>query len=150
MPVITSGVRVGVRVTRRNRQHLNGRNTRVWRLHNPVDKKIVEFGYIVTVRAFYFDLAAKMVVVRKGVGPDDAEMTFASGAHERVVAWHWRTPAKWNELQVGERGMQFTFSGPRVSIGSFTVPGQHSAFVWPGKRVTELTEKMDCDPASLG
>jgi len=85
-----------MRVTRRNRQHFNGWKTRVWRLHNPVDKKIVKFGHFTAVGTFYFDLAAKMVVGRKRFGPDHAEMTFAIGTHKRIVAWHWRTPASWN------------------------------------------------------
>src|SRR6266850_2137837 len=96
MPVVAAGVRVGIRVARRNRQHFNGRNTRVRSTHDSVDKKIVEFGHFITVGALYFDLAAKMVVGRKRFGPDHAEMMFAIGAHKRVVAWHWRTPASWN------------------------------------------------------
>jgi len=66
MPVVATGVRVGVRVTRRNRQHVDGWNTRVWGLGNSVDKKIVEFGHFITVGALYFDLAARIVVVASG------------------------------------------------------------------------------------
>ena len=66
VPIIATGIRVGVRVTRRNRQHLNGWNTRVWGLGNSVDKKIVEFGHFITVGALYFDLAARIVVVASG------------------------------------------------------------------------------------
>src|SRR6267154_3808323 len=91
MPVVAAGVRVGVRITRRNRQYLNGWNARVCRLHYPVDKKIVGFGYVVTVWALNFDLAAKMVVVRKRVGPDDAEMAFAIRTHKHFIAFHWNS-----------------------------------------------------------
>jgi hypothetical protein len=70
MPVVATDVRVGVRVAGRNRQHFNGWNSRVRRAHDSVDKKIVEFSHVLTVGALYFDLAAKMVVVRKRVGPD--------------------------------------------------------------------------------
>ncbi len=41
-------------------------------------RKIVKFGYFLTVGTLYFDLAAKMVVTRKRFGPDHAEMTFAN------------------------------------------------------------------------
>jgi hypothetical protein len=51
VPVITSGVRVGVRVSRRNRQDLNGRNTRVRSPHNSVNQKIIKFGHFATVGA---------------------------------------------------------------------------------------------------
>jgi len=88
LPVVATGVRVGVWVTGRNRQTVNGWNTRVWGLRNSVDKKIVEFGHFITVGTLHFDLAARMVVTRKSFGPDHAEMMFAIGAHERIVAWH--------------------------------------------------------------
>src|SRR6267154_6811165 len=91
MPVVATGVRVRVRVAGRNRQHLNGWNTRARNAHDSVDKKIVEFSHVLTVGALYFDLAAKMVVLRKGVGPDDAEMTFAIGAHKHPVVLHWNS-----------------------------------------------------------
>jgi len=129
VPIIATGIRVRVRVTRRNRQTVNGWNTRVWSAHDSVDEKIVEFGYIVTVRALYFDLAADMVVAWQWVGPDDAEMTFAIGVHKRIVAWHWRTPA-WNESQVGEVGTAVYFFLFHMSINSCTAPGHNSALVW--------------------
>jgi len=91
MPVVAASIRVRVRVTRRNRQHLNGWNTRLRSAHDSVDEKIVEFSHVVTVGALYFDLAAKMVMVRKRVGPDDAEMTFAIGAHIHLAAFHWNS-----------------------------------------------------------
>jgi hypothetical protein len=88
LPVVATGVRVGVRVTRRNRQHRNGWNTRVWGLRNSVDKKIIKFGDFAAVGTLHFDLAAKMVVAWQWVGPDHAEMMFAIRTHERIVAWH--------------------------------------------------------------
>src|SRR5437016_801949 len=91
MPVVAAGVRVGVRITRRNRQHLNGWNTRVRGAHDSVDQKIVEFSHVPTVGALYSDLAANMVVAWQWVGPDDAEMTFATGTHIHPVAFHWNS-----------------------------------------------------------
>ena len=123
MPVVATGVRVGVRVAGRNRQHFNSWNTRVSSAHDSVYKKIVEFSYLLTVGAFYFDLAAKMVVGWKRFGPDHAEMTFAIGAHKRIVAWHWRTPASWIEVQVGEAGTAFYLFLSHKSMKSFTVAG---------------------------
>jgi hypothetical protein len=60
-------------------------------LHYFVDEIIVQFGDFPAVGALYFDLAAKMVVAWQWVRPDNAEMMFAIGAHERIVAWHWNS-----------------------------------------------------------
>src|SRR5205807_9267983 len=62
----------------------NGQNTRVRSLHYFVDEKIVKLGDFAAVGALHFDLAAKMVVTRKRVGPDHAEMMFAIRAHKRI------------------------------------------------------------------
>jgi len=59
LPVVATSVRVGVRITGRNRQHLNGWNTRVRSAHDSAYKEIVKLGHVLTVRAFYFDLAAR-------------------------------------------------------------------------------------------
>src|SRR6266513_2469896 len=82
LPVIATGVRVGVRVSRRNRQHFNGWNTRVRGTHDSVDKEIVNLSLFLTIGALHSYLAAKMVVGRNRFGPDHAEMMFAIGAHE--------------------------------------------------------------------
>ena|SRR5437016_13852632 len=91
MPVVAAGVRVGVRVTRRNRQNLDRRYAGFRSLQYFVDEKIVKLGHVLTIGALYFDLAAKMVVVRKRVGPDDTEMMFAIRAHKHLVAFHWNS-----------------------------------------------------------
>jgi len=57
-------------------------------LHYFVDEIIVKLGHVLTIGALYFDLAARMVVGRNRFGPDHAEMMFAIGAYERIVAWH--------------------------------------------------------------
>src|SRR5260370_3327 len=88
LPAFATGVRVGVRVTGRNRQHRNGWNTRVRSAHDSAYKEIVNLGHFLTIGALHFDLAAKMVVGRNTFGPGHAEMMFAIGAHERIVAWH--------------------------------------------------------------
>jgi hypothetical protein len=88
MPVVAASMRVGVRVTQRNRQDLDRRYARLRSAHDSVDKKIVKFGHVLTIGALHFDLAAKMVVDRKWVGPNDAKMVLAIGAHERIAAWH--------------------------------------------------------------
>jgi hypothetical protein len=85
-----------------------------------VYKEIVDFGHFLTIGALYFDLAAKMIVSWKRFGPDHAEMMFAIGAHERIVAWHWRTPASWIEVQVGEAGTAVYFLWFHKSMKSFT------------------------------
>ena len=51
----------------------------------------------------------QVAVARQRVRPDHAEMMFAIGAHERIVAWHWRTPASWIEVQVGDAGTAVYF-----------------------------------------
>ena len=85
-----------------------------------VYKEIVDLGHFLTIGALYFDLAAKMVVTRKTFGPDHAEMIFAIRTHKRVVAWHWRTPASWIEVQVGEAGPAVYFLWFHKSMKSFT------------------------------
>ena len=117
VPVIASSMRVGVRVSRRNRQDLDGWDARVRSAHNSVNQKIIKFGHFLTVGAFNFDLAAKMVVGRKRFGPDHAEMMFAIRTHERLVAWHWRTPASWIEVKAGEA---------RAAVYFFSLPLRHS------------------------
>src|SRR5260370_4590388 len=121
LPVVATGVRVGVRVTRRNRQHVNGWNIRVRGTHDSVYQEIVDLGHFLAIGALYFDLAAKMVVTRKRFGPDHAEMMFAIRAHKRIVAWHWRTPASWIEMQVGEAGTAVYFFLSHKSMKSLTV-----------------------------
>src|SRR6266699_5006626 len=91
MPVVATGVRVGVRVGVRNRQHLNGWNTRVWSAHDSLDKKIVESSHVLTVGPLYFDLAANVVVAWQWIRPDHAEMALAIGAHIHLVAFHWNS-----------------------------------------------------------
>src|SRR5882672_8359541 len=91
LPVVATGVRVGVRVAGRNRQNLDSRYAGLRSLHNSVDKKIVKFGHFITVGALHFDLAAKMVVGRNRFGPDHAEMMFAIGAHKHLVVFHWNS-----------------------------------------------------------
>src|SRR6266478_8951921 len=62
MPVVATGSRVGVQITRRNRQDLDRRYAGFRSLHYFVDEKIVNLGHFLTIGALYFDLAAKMVV----------------------------------------------------------------------------------------
>ena len=88
LPPLDTSVRVGVRVTRSNRQDLDRRYAGFRSLQYFVDEIIVKFGDFAAVGALHFDLAANMVVDRKRFGPDHAEMMFAIGAHERIVAWH--------------------------------------------------------------
>ncbi len=88
-----------------------------------VYKEIVDVGHFLTIGALYFDLAAKMVVTRKTFGPDHAEIIFAIRTHKRVVAWHWRTPASWIEVQVGEAGKAVYVSLSYKSMKSLTVAG---------------------------
>jgi hypothetical protein len=121
VPVITSSIRVGIRVTWRNRQHFNSWNTRVRGAHDSVYKEIINLGHFLTIGALYFDLAAKMVVSWKRFGPDHAEMIFAIRTHERLVAWHWRTPASWIEVQAGEAGAAVYLFLFDKSMTSFTV-----------------------------
>jgi hypothetical protein len=113
MPIVAASIGVGVWVTRRNRQDLDRRYAGFRSLQYFGDEKIVKLGDFPAVGALYFDLAAKMVVGRKTFGPDHAEMAFTIGALKRIVAWHWRTPASWIEVQVGERGTQSTFPCPK-------------------------------------
>ena len=87
-----------------------------------VYKEIVNLGHFLTIGALYFDLAAKMVVTRK-FGPDHTEMMFAIRTHKRVVAWHWRTPASWIEVQVGEAGTAVYLFLSHKSMKSLTVAG---------------------------
>ena len=91
LPVVATGVRVGVQITGRNRQHFNGWNTRVRGAHNSVNQKIIKFGHFTTVGALHFYLTARVVVAWHWVRPDHAEMMFAIGAHKRIVAWHWNS-----------------------------------------------------------
>ena len=91
LPPLDTSVRVGVRVTRSNRQDLDRRYAGFRSLQYFVDEKIIKLGHVLTIGALYFDLAAKMVVVRKRVGPDDTEMTFAIRAHKHLVAFHWNS-----------------------------------------------------------
>jgi len=121
LPVITSGIRVRVQITGRNRQTVNGWNTRVRSAHDSVDKKIVKFGHFATVGTLHFDLAAKMVVGRKTFGPDHAKMVFAIRTHKRVIAWHWRTPASWN-FAGRRKGNAVYVSLSQMSIKSLTLP----------------------------
>ena len=74
MPVIATGVWVGVRVTRQNRQDLDRRYAGFRSLQYFVDEKIVKLGDFAAVETLHFDLAAKMVVRRNRFGPDHAEM----------------------------------------------------------------------------
>ncbi len=78
-----------------------------------------------------------MVVTRKRFGPDHAEMMFAIRAHKRVVAWHWRTPASWIEVQVGEAGTAFYFLWFHKSMKSLTTLLEMS-----GKRVFDAIEAV--------
>jgi hypothetical protein len=138
LPVVTTGSRVGVRVAGRNRQHVNGWNTRVWELRNSVDKKIVEFGHFITVGTLHFDLAAKMVVGRNRFGPDHAEMMFAIRAHERIVAWHWELLHR-GIVQVGRKGNAVYVCLSQMSMKSLTGP---TSLEMSGKRVFDAMETV--------
>src|SRR5438132_4459405 len=79
---------IRTRVTRRNRQDLNGWNIWLRSLQYFVDEEIVQFGDFAAVGALHFYLTARVVVVWHCVRPDHTEIVFTIGAHERIVAWH--------------------------------------------------------------
>jgi len=115
MPVVAASIRVGVRVTRRNRQHLNGWNTRVRSAHDSVYKEIVKLSQFLTIGALHFYLAAKIVVGRNRSGPDHAEVAFAIRAHKHFIALHWDSWRRAFE-QVGEAGKAVYFFRSDKSI----------------------------------
>ena len=78
-PVIEAGVRIGVRVTQGDRQDLDGGNARVRRLHDSVDEKVIQLGHFSAAGTLESNLAAKVVVTRKRLWPDHAEIAFAIG-----------------------------------------------------------------------
>jgi len=82
MPIVAASIRVGVRVTRRNRQNLDRRYAGFGSLHYFVDEIIVKFGDLAAVGALHFYLAATVVVAWHWVGPDHTEIVLAIGAHQ--------------------------------------------------------------------
>ena len=111
LPEFATGVRVGVRVTGRNRQYLDRRYAGFRSLHYFVDEKIVKLGDFAAVGTLHSYLAARVVMARYWVRPDNTEIVLAIGAHERIVAWHRNSCIV--DLCRQEKGERSSFA-PRV------------------------------------
>jgi hypothetical protein len=149
MPVIAASMRVGVRVTRRNRQDFDRRYTGLRSLQYFVDEKIVKFGHVLTIGALYFDLAAKMVVAWQWVGPDHAEMMFAIRTHERIVAWHSNSCIRFFAgRRRGEHSLLFLV--PRVHEQLYRSQGHRSREIGSDSYLSSCTQSRTQVQITLG